>query len=436
MLQGFFGALILGLTLSVQAAQIRVTPDASLQLEVERAKAGDTLLFSPGHYLANLVVDKPLYLKAESGAILDGAGKGNIIFVRAADVRIEGFVLQNSGMDLTRMNAAVFVDRAAARVRIINNEFRNNLFGVWLDAAHDAKVIGNRISADERVRSQDRGNGIHLYYVKGAEIAENEIWHTRDGIYIDTSDNNVLRDNELHHLRYGIHYMYSHHNRITGNYTHHTRTGYALMQSNSLTVVNNRSEYDQNYGILMNYITYSEIRDNVVKHVRRGVSPGYSGSGIAGAEGKAVFIYNSLFNTISGNLFADSDIGIHLTAGSENNKVYGNAFIGNQVQVKYVANRKQEWSLGGKGNYWSNYLGWDRNGDGIGDRPFEPNDAVDKLLWKYPLAKLLMNSPSVQILRWSQSQFPVFKSSGVQDSFPLMQPPRDYPLNKTEGSPS
>lgn len=67
-------------------------------------------------------------------------------------------------------------------------------------------------------------------------------------------------------------------------------------------------------------------------------------------------------------------------------------------------------------------MGWDRNNDGIGDRPFEPNDNVDKLLWKYPLAKLLMNSPSVQILRWAQMQFPVFKSPGITDSYPLMQP--------------
>src|SRR5690606_39422757 len=100
-----------------------------------------------------------------------------------------------------------------------------------------------------------------------------------------------------------------------------------------------RSEGDQNYGILMNYITYSTISNNRVQ----GVISGSTGdSMIQGAEGKALFIYNSVFNTISHNHFTDSVMGIHLTAGSEDNKIFGNAFIANQQQVKYVATRTQE----------------------------------------------------------------------------------------------
>jgi nitrous oxidase accessory protein len=87
-----------------------------------------------------------------------------------------------------------------------------------------------------------------------------------------------------------------------------------------------------------------------------------------------------------------------------------------------VASREQEWSHEGRGNFWSDYLGWDLDADGVGDRHYEPNDAVDKLLWKYPLARLLMNSPAVQALRWVQREFPVFRSPGVRDSHPLMLP--------------
>ena len=111
-------------------------------------------------------------------------------------------------------------------------------------------------------------------------------------------------------------------------------------------------------------------------------------------------MYNSLFNTISNNLFLESDLGIHLTAGSEDNQFSGNAFVNNKEQVKYVANRKQDWSYAGRGNYWSDYLGWDMDGDGIGDTEYEPNDGIDKLLWKFPAAKLLLNSPAVEMLRW------------------------------------
>ena len=136
-----------------------------------------------------------------------------------------------------------------------------------------------------------------------------------------------------------------------------------------------------------------------------------------------MFIYNSLYNTFTDNVFANSNIGIHLTAGSEDNRMFNNAFVNNQRQVKYVATRTQEWSYEGMGNYWSDYLGWDRNQDGTGDVPYEPNDNVDRLLWTYPEAKVLMFSPAVDILRWVQDAFPVIKAAGVQDSHPLMYPP-------------
>ncbi|HCL37746.1 MAG TPA: copper-binding protein, partial [Marinobacter hydrocarbonoclasticus] len=65
-------------------------------------------------------------------------------------------------------------------------------------------------------------------------------------------------------------YMYSMHNLLENNVTRGTRTGYALMQSKYLKVFNNRSENDENYGILMNFITNSELRNNVVTGVSQG----------------------------------------------------------------------------------------------------------------------------------------------------------------------
>jgi len=144
---------------------------------------------------------------------------------------------------------------------------------------------------------------------------------------------------------------------------------------------------------------------------------------VLGRDGKGLFVYNSGYNTLENNIIDTAEIGIHLTAGSENIKIYGNSFINNPTQVKYVSNKKQEWSKDGRGNYWSNYLGWDMNNDGIGDAIFEPNDGIDKLVWQYPEMKMIMDSPAILILRWVQKQFPVLKPPGVKDSYPLMQSP-------------
>ena len=143
---------------------------------------------------------------------------------------------------------------------------------------------------------------------------------------------------------------------------------------------------------------------------------------VAGGE-KCVFIYNSTKNVFRGNWFEGCQIGIHLTAGSERNAISGNAFIGNRTQVKYVGTRYQEWSASGRGNYWSDNPAFDLNGDGVADQPYRPNDLIDQVVWSYPLAKLLLNSPAVQTVRFAQARFPALLPGGVVDSAPLMAPP-------------
>lgn len=399
------------------AAQAAPQPITSLPLQAE----GDQRWQLPaGDYQGSFTIDQPMHLRCEPGAVLHGQGLGNGLLISAPDVTLEGCTLLDWGRDMTAMNAAVFIQPKAHGAIIKDNRLQGPGFGIWVDGAADVSLLGNRIQGDASIRSQDRGNGIHLYAVHGAKVIGNQIRDARDGIYIDTSNGNLLSGNTLEDVRYGVHYMFANDNQLLGNLTRRTRTGYALMQSRKLTVIGNRSEQDENYGILMNYITYSTLRDNVVSDVRSGST---GDSMIAGAEGKALFIYNSLFNSIEHNHFERSALGIHLTAGSEDNRIAGNAFVDNQQQVKYVAVRTQEWSREGRGNYWSDYLGWDRNDDGLGDIAYEPNDNVDRLLWLYPQVRLLMNSPSIELLRWVQRAFPVMKSPGVQDSHPLMQLP-------------
>lgn len=373
-----------------------------------------------GQYQGNFSIDRPMQLDCEPGAVFQAQGVGNSMIISAADVTLRGCTFTDWGHDLTAMNAAVFIQPQARGAVVQGNHMRGQGFGIWVDGAQDASLLDNRIQGDPNLRSQDRGNGIHLYAVHGARVIGNEVREARDGIYIDTSNGNLIQGNTLEDLRYGVHYMFANDNQVLGNTTRRTRTGFALMQSRKLTVIGNRSEQDQNYGILMNYITYSTLRDNFVSDVRDGTT---GDTMIPGAEGKALFIYNSLFNVIEGNHFERSPVGIHLTAGSEDNRIQNNAFIDNQRQVKYVATRLQEWSVEGHGNYWSDYLGWDRDGDGLGDIAYEPNDNVDRLLWLYPQVRLLMNSPGIELLRWVQRAFPVMKSPGVQDSYPLMKSP-------------
>ncbi|MFO7530665.1 MAG: nitrous oxide reductase family maturation protein NosD [Marinobacter sp.] len=415
-----YSLLRYGVALSV--ALLSLTANADLQEELDALKPGASFEL-PSEQISPLAIRVPgVTVSCHPDTVIDGGGQGNAVDIEAEEVTFSGCTVRNWGSDLNELDAGIFVAREARGTVIENNRLQGPAFGVWLDATPDVTVRENTIRGDASMRPNDRGNGIHLFNTTGALIEGNDIRQTRDAIYIETANNNTIRGNEMADLRYGIHYMYSMNNLLEDNVTQGTRTGYALMQSKRLKVFNNRSVDDENYGILMNFITQSELRGNVVTGVSQGQTGGVA---ISGAEGKAVFIYNSLYNTFEGNYFADSNIGIHLTAGSEDNQVFSNAFVNNQRQVKYVATRTQEWSKEGEGNFWSDYLGWDRNQDGIGDVPYEPNDNVDRLLWKYPEAKILMFSPAVDTLRWVQDAFPVVKAAGVADSHPLMRIPAD-----------
>lgn len=415
--------ILLFISLTCQGKTWQVSDNLLLQQALQQSSAGDEIVLQAGNYAAPLIINKSLYIHGKN-AVVDANGRGHGIVINAADASLRDLQVRHWGSEIGNLDAGIFIAKQAAGVQLNNLFLQGPGFGIWVDGSQNTHIENCKIEGDERLRSSDRGNGIHLFNVSGAKIINNEVWHTRDGIYIDTSNHNELINNHLHHLRYGIHYMYSQHNVVRGNLTEYTRTGYALMQSHHLTVENNISRHDESYGILMNFIIYSTLKNNQVIAVSQSskIIHGENSEQMAGAEGKAMFVYNSPFNEISYNTLADSEMAIHITAGSDDNKIHHNNFINNINQVKYVSNRAQEWSQADGGNYWSDYMGFDLDQDGLGDAPYEPNDEIDKLLWKYPQAKVLFNSPGVFLLRFVERQFPVFNRPGIADSRPLIKP--------------
>ena len=408
------------LTLPTLSADIRVTIEDDLQNVLDTRNEGDIVTLSDGRYVGNFIVERGITLRGSPETIIDAQGSGNALTLRASNITIDGLNIINWGDDLTEQNAGIYSDTSITHLIIRNSKLRGDGFGIWTQRAQHILIENNTIQGNTKLRSADRGNGIQLSGVKHAQVIGNRVSQTRDGLYIISSTESELRGNTMHDLRYGVHYMYSHNNRVIDNLAYDTRAGYALMSSKQLTIKGNRSLDSEDYGILMNFITYSKISHNTLKNVWTKPE-----NKVIGREGKGIFVYNSSYNTLSYNTINTAEIGIHLTAGSENGKIFGNSFINNPTQVKYVSTREQEWSQHGIGNYWSNYLGWDLDNDSVGDTPFEPNDGIDKLVWQYPESKVLLDSPAVLMLRWIQKQFPVLKPAGVKDSYPLMSPHKE-----------
>ena len=256
---------------------------------------------------------------------------------------------------------------------------------------------------------------MQLWRTPGTVVEGNEIFHGRDGIFVTTSKRNIFRNNRFRHTRFAVHYMYTNDSEVSGNLSEGSHVGYALMYSKGLRVRGNVSRGDRDHGFALNYANSSTFRANRVE---------------VGGK-KCVFIYNSNKNEFQDNHFQGCGIGVHFTAGSERNKITGNAFVDNRTQVKYVGTRTLDWSVAGRGNYWSDNPAFDLDGDGIADSAYRPNDMMVRVIWAFPMAKLLINAPAVQALRWAQSTFPAIRPGGVYDSAPLMLPVKAK--EKTDG---
>jgi nitrous oxidase accessory protein len=406
-IMGLAAATFLAAAGPAWADEVLVSAGQSVQAAIEAAAPDAVIRLGPGLHEGPLVIDKPLSLVGEADARLQGPGTGSVITINVSDVRIEGLEITGSGINLPAMDSAVLVNRTAERAVIRGNRLTGNLFGVYLHGAAGSLVEGNVIVGRDDLRTAEAGNGVSIWNAPGAKVIGNTISQGRDGIFVNVSKNNVFADNTFTDLRFAIHYMYTNDSQVTGNRSKGNHVGWAIMFSNNLVIRGNLSENDRDHGLMLNTTNRSDITGNTVR----------------GGGEKCLFMYNANQNVLADNRFENCPIGIHFTAGSEGNAVTGNGFIANRTQVKYVGTRYLDWAHEGRGNYWSDNPAFDLDGDGIADRPYRPNDVMDEVLWTLPQAKVLINSPAVQIVRWSQSRFPALFPGGVVDTAPLMKPP-------------
>ncbi len=399
-------AVLLLLAPMARAADIAVAAGADLQTVIGGANPGDHLTLAAGVYGA-VQIDRALILDCAAGAVLDGAGKGTVVTITASDVTLRGCEVRGSGHNNQSLDSGIKITKSAQRALIANNTLIDNMHGVDFHGGKDGVARGNTIIGRQNKRMNENGNGFYVWNTPGLVIENNTVRYGRDGIFSNASKQDTYRNNLFRDLRFAVHYMYTNDSEVSGNISIGNHLGFAIMFSDRVLLKDNLSLNDRSHGVMLNFANKSDIIGNYAR----------------GAE-KCTFIYNANRNLILGNRFEGCHIGVHFTAGSEKNAISGNTFIGNQTQVKYVGTRHIEWSLEGRGNYWSDHPAFDLNGDGFADSPFRPNDLMDSILWSQPAAGLLLGSPAVQLIRWSQSSFPATLPGGVVDSHPLMVAPQ------------
>lgn len=395
-----------------------------LHTALAAAQAGDTIRVPAGEYAGPLIVDKTLVLEGEEGAIIQGAGDDDVVRLTAPGITFRGFTVRGTGISLDREHAAISVEAPGALVE--NNYVEDALFGIYLKKAPDTVVRGNTIIGKDLPISR-RGDGLKVFYSQNSLLEGNTLRDSRDAI-IWYSPHTAILNNVFDHGRYGLHLMQSDYHHIEGNVLRDNSVGIYLMYGTGFTLRNNlmlNNRGPSGYGLGLKEVDEATIEGN-------------------GFINNRVGIYNDLSPLrpettidLTGNLFAYNEIGILVLPNVKRNIFSGNNFVENAEQVNISGSGElsgNEWSAGGRGNYWSDYVGYDADGNGVGDLPYATRSLYESMLAKYPELRLFQYSPATDALDLAAKAFPVFQPRPIMsDPDPLVQPAQTPPLPASPG---
>ncbi len=403
------------------AAQGTVVAADQLAEAIAAAQPGDTLEVAGGTFHGNLVIDKPLTLIGRDGATLDAGGRGTVLRIDAPDTTVRGFTVRNSGDSLDREDSGIIA--AGPRAVVEDNVLENVLFGIYINAAPGTTVRGNHITGQDLDIAR-RGDLIRLWDSDDVLIESNVTRNGRDAV-LWYSERMTLRGNDFSHGRYGLHFMYCDDALIEGNRLTYNSVGAYLMYGRRMTMRDNLLAFNRGpsgYGIGLKDMDDSVIIGNRFLDNRVG----------AFIDGSPRELDST--GIIEGNLFAYNDIAMEMLPSVRRNRIRDNSFIENEAQVviagggRLVAN---EWTVGGRGNYWSDYAGYDGDGDGVGEMEYRAERLLDSLLGRRPELRLFLYSPVVNAVDFAARAFPMVRPQPILvDTNPLTIPPlpADAPL--------
>ena len=384
-------------------------PFATVQAALDAASPGDTVRVGPGTYRERLRIERPVVVLGEGRPVLDAGGDGHVVEASASLV-LRGFTLRATGTNPDREHAGVMVRGATAVVE--DNLLEDVYYGVYLKNAPGSLVRGNRIVGKD-LPPPRRGDGIRLWYSSDSRILENEVRRARD-VVVYFCNRLSIRGNVITDGRYGLHYMYSDHNEFVNNYFARNQVGAFIMYSRDVRLRENvfaEARGASGMGLGLKDADDVVARDNLVVANQSGIyldnAPRSAGS----------------TNRFRDNLFLYNGSAVRMLPSVAGNDFRDNSFVGNgrPVEVSGGVGRDQAAQNDWRGNHWSGYAGFDRDGDGVGDTPFRYARLTDDLLSRHPELRLYGSSPVMPILEAVRRFFPLLEPEPVVvDSAPRL----------------
>ncbi len=368
------------------------------------AQEFDTIIIQKGTYKEHsIVIDKPLTLIGNDYPVIDGELKGEIITIVSDNVTVDGLFIVNVGTSYTSDFAAVRVKKSKNFV-IQNLVLEKLFFGIYLEKSIDGKVFHNKIMGNA-LQEYNSGNGIQLWHCKNVIVKHNHVEHVRDGIYLEFSDDCLIKNNvSSENLRYGLHFMFSNDDTYQNNIFEKNGAGVAVMFSKKIKMLYNTFKDNwgtASYGMLLKEINDAEIIGNTFDQNTIGIN----------IEGSNRILYKN-------NNFISNGWAVKVRGACYRNRFVENNFLYNSFDISY--NSKVNDNIFDS-NYWSNYTGYDLDKNNIGDVPYRPVNLFSYVVNRTPETLVLLRSLFVDIIDFSEKVTPVFTPDNLLDNHPSMK---------------
>jgi len=400
-------ALASGSTVLRAQSDVIVSPSGAIRTlaqALQLAQSGARVVVKAGVYREpTIVVQRPVTIVGEPGAVLESDQGRQILTVQADDVTVRGLELRHVATSFVDDRAAIRVQDATNCV-IENNTIEDGFFGIYLARVDRCRLTGNRLHASKG-RESASGNGIHLWTSNHVTVEGNEITGHRDGIYLEFVHESDVRGNVSEgNLRYGMHFMYSDDCRYVANTFRRNGSGVAVMYTKRIEMTDNHFEDNwgaASYGLLLKEILEPALRGN---HFARNTV--------------GLLVDGATRLRADGNDFVDNGWAVKLMASTQDGVFTANEFVGNTFDV---ATNSRETTTTFAGNYWDDYKGYDLNRDGVGDVPYHPVRLFSLLVAQNEPVLIALRSPFVTLLDLAERVLPSLTPETLADASPSMR---------------
>ena len=354
-----------------------------LQPLIDATPAGGTLRPAPGAYAGPANITKAMTLEGGGKVILEGGGRGTVLTLAASGAVVRGLHLTHSGDSHDSIDAGLLIEGDDNLVE--HNALDDVLFGIHVRQGNRNRILDNRVAGRPAPRGA-RGDGLRLWNSRHNRVEGNAFARVRDLTFANSPDNRIL-GNTLTDGRYGMHLVFSPRAHVENNRLSDTDTGIAVLYSPDLVLRGNTVAHALDgggAGIAIKDSGSALVEGNEILHCAAGLSAN------APLNTEAVL-------TVRGNRFAHNVVGLYFYGEKGGHRIEANRFENNLTQVAVSAAGVGEANLW-RGNAWSDYQGFDRDGNGIGDTPHEVWLYSDRIWMETPRAKFFANSPALELL--------------------------------------